>query len=99
MGILDKNKSPASLSKSSNSSPMQPQYGLVSNGPNQQQKQQYANSSHLKANGNKKATYSFLNNNNAEVSAVLSVFSFLCVSIFIHNHPEKKKTTIWAINK
>ena len=57
MGILDRNKAPESgLSKTSSSS-TQMQSGSVASGPKQQQQQQ-----HLKANGNKKGTYSFLNN-------------------------------------
>lgn len=64
MGILDRNKAPAEsgLSKTSSSS-TQMRSGSVASGPKQQQQ-------HLKANGNKKGTYSFLNdNNNVEVSA------------------------------
>ena len=59
MGILDRNKSPAVLSKTSMQS------GSTPNGT----KQQFAttNSSHLKAIGSKKASYSFLTNNNVEV--------------------------------
>ena len=73
MGILDRNKSPESgLSKTSSSS-TQMQSSSVASGPKQQQ--------HLKANGNKKGTYLFLNNtNNVEVSALFEVCIFLYYS-------------------
>lgn len=61
MGILDRNKSPAVLSKSSMQSVSIP------NGT----KQQFASSAHSKAIGSKKASYSFLTNNNVEVSLLL----------------------------
>lgn len=64
MGILDRNKSPAVLSKTSLRQSNCPNTPVNHAGANKQT----TNAAHLKADGNKKATYSFLNNNNVEVS-------------------------------
>ncbi len=73
MGKLDRNKSPAVLSKTSL---MQSSDGLTTPSSAGMRQQQFSNAAHLKTNGNKKSTYSFLNNNNVEVSFCCVVFHF-----------------------
>ncbi len=79
MGILDRNKSPAVLSKTSM---MQSSSGQATPSSARMRQQQFTNGAQLKASGNKKSTYSFLNNNNVEVS-LCCVLAYNLISYFI----------------